>query len=159
MKNVFFPLIFSIIMLSISACGPSYIFDNDKEIANKTWLYKDSINFYVPIEDISSTYNVILSVTHDEEFGNENAYVNVFVKSPDGKRTKNQVSVEMADKAGQWRGRCSGGSCVLETMLQESAKFPQKGNYTFTIIQNNRMDSLQLVEKIGLKLQKQAKEN
>ena len=72
-------------------------------------------------------------------------------------RTKNQVSVEMADKAGQWRGDCSGNSCSVQTLLQEGAKFPQKGHYIFTISQNNRIDSLQFIEKIGLKLQKQAK--
>ncbi len=157
MKKIFFIPFFSTLIFAISACGPSYIFDKNKEIANHTWLYKDSVNFEIPIEDISSTYNVILEVTHGEEFGNENAYINVFVKSPDGKRTKNQVSVEMADKTGQWRGNCSNGACSIATILQEGAKFPQKGNYTFTIMQNNRMDSLQLIEKIGLKLQKQAK--
>ena len=153
-KNLFFQLAFCLFVLTITSCGPSNIFEKNYEIANKTWLYRDTLNFDVAINDIATPYNVFLDVTHNADFGNENAYVTIFVKSPDGKRTSNQVSVEMADKIGQWRGKCSGGSCSLHIPLQENAKFPQKGTYIFTIAQNNRIDSLNLIEKVGLSIAK-----
>ncbi len=136
--------------LLLTSCGPNYIFNKDYPIANKTWLYRDTLNFDVAIEDTSTRYNIFLDIAHSDDFANENAYVNIFTKAPNGKRTKNILSVEMADKTGQWLN----GSCLVHIPLQENVQFQQKGNYIFTIAQNNRTDSLQMIESVGLKVEK-----
>ncbi|MEY4926092.1 MAG: hypothetical protein RI894_528 [Bacteroidota bacterium] len=149
-KKILFQLLAATSALLLTSCGPNYIFKKDYPIANKTWLYRDSLNFEVAIEDTASLYTIFLDLTHSDDFASENAYINIFTKSPDGKRTKNLLSVEMADKTGQWRN----GSSSVHLPLQENVHFQQQGNYIFTIAQNNRIDSLQMIESVGFKVEK-----
>lgn len=147
-------LILSITILSLAfclqSCGPNYIYTKEYTIQNNIWCYRDSLTFEVPIDDNKAKYTFSLLLSHGNDFPNENVYVTIATKSPDGTRASKQVSLELADKTGQWRN----SSCQAFVPVIEKATFSKAGKYIVTVAQNNRRDSLEMVEKIGLKVEK-----
>ena len=138
------------LVFSLQSCGPNYIYTKEYTIQNNTWCYRDSLTFDVPIEDEKAKYTFSLLLSHGNDFPNENVYVTLATKSPDGTRASKQVSLELADKTGQWRNT----SCQALVPVIENATFSKAGKYSITVAQNNRRDSLEMIEKIGLKVEK-----
>jgi gliding motility-associated lipoprotein GldH len=134
-----------------SGCGNAYIFDETKTVNGDFWQYKDSLTYTVEVTDTAKRYDIIATVTHDAEYTNENVYVQIGTKFPDGKAQSDLISLELADKKGQWHGKGS-STVALDIPLQQHARLNQKGKYRFSFKQFTRTDSLQGVKSVGLKL-------
>ncbi len=144
-------LLFTLFLVS---CGPDYAFREKKNIQGDSWTYTDSLTFQPVIEDTLALYALYLDVEHTTNFPFQNLYVLIHTGFPDGRRLSEQVSLELADRAGNWYGRCSGERCQLRIPLQETAFFQQPGPYTITIEQNTRRDPLPGVSALAFALQK-----
>ncbi len=138
------------LVLLLAGCGPDYIFKEYQTIDSKGWDYNKRIDFQFEINDTSKVYNLILDVMHADTFASENAYVKVYTTFPDGKKTEQQLSLELASKTGNWFGKCSSGSCNLLIGLQENVVFAQSGTYKFSLEQFGRSNPLTGLSKIGL---------
>jgi gliding motility-associated lipoprotein GldH len=148
-KYLYIALLSAIFLIS---CGNKYVFDETKSVNGDFWQYKDSLTYTVNIVDTAARYDIIATITHDEAYANENLYVKIGTKFPDGKAQQDLISLELADKTGQWYGKGS-STVVLDIPLQQRAHLNQKGKYTFSFKQYTRNDSLQGIKSVGLKLQ------
>jgi gliding motility-associated lipoprotein GldH len=152
-KYFYIALLGAIFLIS---CGNKYTFDETKSVNGDFWQYKDSLTYTVDIVDTAARYDIIATVTHDDTYANENLYVKIGTKFPDGKAQQDLISLELADKTGQWYGKGS-STVALDIPLQQRARLNQKGKYTFSFKQYTRNDSLQGIKSVGLKLQAIAK--
>lgn len=132
-------------LLSFSSCGPNYIFDTRKEISEAGWAYADPVSFSFNIKDTAKIYNLWLEVGHTPSYANQNLYTRIQTVFPDGNKLSEVVSLELADKSGQWLGTCSGQTCALKVPLQMGTYFNQLGEYTLEMEQYMRKDSLKEV--------------
>lgn len=133
-----------------SACSPGTLVKESQDVQDGVWTYADSLLFQVVIEDTSRLYDISLLVKHDKSYAYQNLYVKVHTRFPSGKILSPSVSLEVADKSGQWLGKCSGRACRVEIPIQQNAYFEEKGAYTFTLEQYMRVDSLPGIRSIGL---------
>ena len=131
-----------------TACGPDYLFQEERTIPNGQWTYADTLDYAINIEDTIAIYNLYLELEHASTYGFQNLYVRIHTRFPDGQRPVKVVSLELADKAGVWAGDCNSKRCAVRIPIQENAYFNQPGDYLFTIEQYMRQDSLPGVESV-----------
>lgn len=129
-------------LLLLPACGPDLIFDTVKEVPDKGWAYGDTLNFTFEIGDTNRVYNLWLEVHHAVDYKTQNLYTKLHTTFPDQQTLEEVVSLELADKAGQWYGKCGSEGCILRVPLQSDAYFNQPGQYKLAVEQYTRRDTL-----------------
>jgi gliding motility-associated lipoprotein GldH len=139
-RHIALPLYLS--LLAFAACGRDYVCRHNESIDDEQWAYEDSLRFAFHIEDTARIYELSLTVVHSPDYSFQNLYVRIHTQFPDGHRLSEQVSLELADKAGQWLGRCRGESCRLQIPIQPRAYFEQAGPYNIIIEQYMRQSPL-----------------
>ena len=142
---------FFLAFMGLSSCGPDLIYEQEHAMLGQ-WTYADSVVFTYDIQDIEMGYDLFLEVAHTDVFPTQNLYTRFVTTYPNGLRESEEVSLELADRFGQWLGDCSGETCVLNIPLQRGARYPEAGNYGLTIHQYGRQDSLQALNGMGLSI-------
>lgn len=137
-------------VLLFSGCGPNFTYDAKQELPETGWAYTNPVAFPFEVQDTNKLYNLWLDVTHTATYKNQNLYTKIHTTFPDGHQISEVVSLELASKAGEWFGECSGQSCVLRVPLQMDTYFNQSGKYEIGIEQYMRQDSLAGVQSLRL---------
>lgn len=136
-----------------AACQPKAVLDEKKTFPEGQWRHADTLNFEALIEDTTGRYDLFLDLEHSPDFRNQNMYVKIHTRFPDGQRPGKLVSLELAGKAGDWFGRCNTNRCRLTIPIQTQAFFDKPGTYLFTIEQYTRLDPLPGVMSLGMRIQ------
>lgn len=131
-----------LLLLSLSACGPATIVDEARPISEPGWAYADSLSFSADIQDTTKIYDIVLEVEHGTDYGFQNLYTRIGTTFPGGERQQQVLSLELADRAGVWQGKCNSKSCTTRIPLQTGAFFQQIGTHQFTFVQYMRTDTL-----------------
>lgn len=153
-----YPFIFFLsLVLSLSACGPDYLFEEEKTIQNGEWSYRDTLDFKFTVTDTTALYNISVGFVYADSFPNQNIYVKFYTRFPDGKRLSRPLSFDFFDPIGNPAGKCSGGSCTAQIPIQQNAFFEKAGEYTITLEQFGRKDPLPGLESIALSVEKTGK--
>lgn len=152
-KFNFFLFVFSFSLFLIG-CGKDFEYQKKYEIADNSWSYPDSLNFNFNIEDTTRIYNLFLEVEHQDNYSFQNLYTQIHTKFPGGERLSETLSLELADKAGNWMGGCSGSTCTLLIPIQQNAFFNAEGSYEITIEQYMRKNPIDGIISISFMLEK-----
>lgn len=128
------------------------VFEKELVIENEEWTYEDSLTFGFEIHDTLSPYSLLLNISHTPEYGFQNLYVQMHTTFPSGKMEKQLVSLELANQAGVWNGKCSGRNCSVEIPLREKTKFRETGQYSLSIEQYMRKSPLAGLKSMKLSL-------
>lgn len=150
----YLPFLLLLLSGTLASCGSGYIYQKTWSIAETGWDYADSLVFEFEATDTAGRFDLLLDLAHADTFGNQNLYIRIHTYFPDGKSDTRSVSLELADKAGYWFGRCRSGNCSLQLVLQEAAVFQQAGTYRFVIEQYTRVNPLPGVKSLSLAVQK-----
>lgn len=141
-------------LLSLSACGPNYLFEDEKKIANGQWAYSDTLDFKFTVTDTTALYNILVDFVYADSFPNQNIYVKFYTRFPDGRRLNKPLSFDFFDPIGNPAGKCSGGDCRAQIPIQENAFFEKTGEYVITLEQFGRKDPLPGLKSVGLAVEK-----
>jgi len=147
-----------VLLITLSACDQNRVFEEYKSVKGGSWKYDDSIQFKINIEDTAQRYNLFVDVRHNFYFDWRNLWVKVITEYPNHKTELSSVNLPLSASDGVWYGKCSGDICEMRVGIQENAIFPQKGIYTFTIIQDMRQNPLDKIIDIGMRVEKYEKE-
>ena len=140
-----------------TACGPDYLFEEEKSIQNAQWTYRDTLDFRFNIQDTSALYNLSVAFTYADSFPNQNLYIKFYTKFPDGKRLSKPLSFDLFDPEGKPAGKCSGGSCRTNIPIQQNAFFEKAGEYVITLEQFGRKEALSGIKAVGLTVERTEK--
>ena len=152
MKNLLL-VVSMLTIFTLLGCGPNYIFDETIDIAEKGWSYEDTLNFEVEITDTLEIYNLYFDIEHSTDYAKQNIYVLIYTQFPSGERIKERVAIDLADKTGRWHGDCNAEKCNLRVNIQKGAFFNLAGKHVFTIEQFMRVDPLQGIKSISLRIE------
>lgn len=153
MKNVTW-LFVGVCTLVLNSCNQNVIVDNNNPLQNETWSYEQQQDFIVPIEDTTIQYNIYINIRHSFHFEWRNLWVEIKTQFPSGKKLSKRVNLALSEADGKWFGDCSSDDCFIQIPIQENALFPEKGNYTFSIAQDMRINPLRNISNVGLKVEK-----
>lgn len=153
MKNklAFIPLL--LLIGCLSSCGPDFIYEKDYDLANEAWTYSDTLDFKINITDTTAIYNLYLDMEHSTDYAFQNIYLQVYTLYPNGKRIKELLPIDIADKTGKWYGNCDSDMCQLRVNLQEGAFFNATGDYVITLEQYMRKKSLLGLKSLALRIE------
>ncbi len=138
--------------LFLIACGPETVYQERFTLDKAVWNYADSLEFSFEITDTTRSYNLLLDVHHRKGYPYQNLYTQIHTYFPSGKASDQLVSLELADRAGQWFGNCRGQNCRLTIPLQQAVHFNETGAYRLVLEQYLRRDSIPDVQEIGLRI-------
>ena len=71
-------------------------------------------------------------------------------------KMEKRVNLPLCESDGKWYGSCLGDNCDIAVEIQHDAKFPMAGRYTFTIRQDMRVNPLENIKSVGLRVEKTA---
>jgi gliding motility-associated lipoprotein GldH len=140
-----------------TACGPNYLFEEEKDIQTEGWTYADTLDFRFSIADTAALYNLSVAFSYADTFPNQNVYIKFYTKFPDGKRLSKPLSFDLFDPEGKPAGKCSGGTCSTNIPIQQNAFFEKPGEYVITLEQFGRREALPGIKTIGLMVEKTEK--
>ncbi|MCB9344200.1 MAG: gliding motility lipoprotein GldH [Lewinellaceae bacterium] len=151
-------LVFSLLgLLLLNSCGDNYLFNEEKEIANGSWSYQDTLNYTISVGDTSQLYNLYVAFEHADTFRYQNIYLKLHTLFPDGSRTSRLRSFDLYDIEGKSKGECSGHTCEVKSLLQDNLYFNQIGDYTITLEQFTRSNPLLGVNSVAILMEKAEK--
>jgi len=136
---------------SLVSCGEQPFYSESKEI-NESWISTDSLAFNMPASDTSNIYNMMISFDHTVDYPFQNIYFKLSTTFPSGRYASDIININLADKAGNWFGHCSGGTCTISTPLRDPFSFSESGTYRISIEQYTRSEALSGVRRVGLEL-------
>jgi len=140
-------------LLTFIGCKEDFYFESERVLTADQWSYQDSLDFTFSIADTSALYNLYLDINHSTEYPYQNVYLNVATLFPSGKRIKERLPIDFADKTGRWYGNCDSEWCKLRVNLQQDAFFNEIGKHTITLEQNMRVNPLPGIRQLSIKLE------
>jgi gliding motility-associated lipoprotein GldH len=145
---------FALLTVFLTSCDSrDIIFEKKVELKDKRWTYADSLQYTFPIKDTTKIYSIYLQVAHEQVYPFQNIYLMLHTQFPSGKRIDNRINIDLAEPTGKWNGDCSGDVCELEIPIQEGAYFNETGNYTLTVEQYLRQDTLVGISAVKVMLE------
>ncbi|MBL0084284.1 MAG: gliding motility lipoprotein GldH [Saprospiraceae bacterium] len=150
-------LILFILAVGLSACHSDILFEEKINLPVVGWTVADSVKYQLAIEDTAQNYDMVLRVDALDSYRYQNLYVMINTLFPDGKLEKDVVSLEVSTSGGEWHGKCSSDHCAVPILIQENFRFPKKGNYTITVAQHSRLDTIKGIEALQLSIAKVGK--
>jgi gliding motility-associated lipoprotein GldH len=157
-KTSYHPLIFLFLIgIGMAACNDPYVFKAEQPIGTEGWSYTDTLDFRVPVTDTTQLYNLYIRFTHADTFPNQNIYIKLYTRFPDGKRVSRLRSFDLFDVEGKPIGHCSGDRCETKLLLQDKLYFNQIGEHLITLEQFTRANPLTGIQSLGILLEKTAK--
>ncbi|WP_157976005.1 gliding motility lipoprotein GldH [Lewinella sp. IMCC34191] len=151
MSNRFF---LALTVLLFASCGPDVVYQEKTDFGPDGWPYADSVSFAFPITDTTATYDLVLTVDHTQDFVSQNFYVHLRTHLPGGTVLEQPLSLELADKFGEWYGDCDSEDCTTDISIQEGTRFPQAGEHRLVVGQYSREDPLPEITGLGFRIVK-----
>jgi gliding motility-associated lipoprotein GldH len=130
------------------------VFTDFFEIPEKTWSLSDIPSFDVPINDTLNSNNIWLMIRTGSDYPYRNIYLFVTASTPGGITITDTLQYDLADEKGNWYGKGFGNIHALNLPYKTNVYFPLKGNYMFKIQHGMRIENLNGVYDIGLKVEK-----
>jgi len=146
---------FSIFLLLVSSfllssCGTKTVFEEYKKFDNLSWGRFKYLNFEVPIENIDSEYDILVSIRHLPEIPYKEMEINLtFYLPSDEMRTADHV-FELVDEEGNKLSKCLGDFCDIDFPVRKSFVFNDTGIVKFEIENKYTKTEMPGILEVGL---------
>lgn len=146
-------LIFFAACLFLS-CDPSRVYDKYKDIKDASWNKNDHVKFDVQIDDTVSYNNVYINIRNSGDYRFSNLYLFMSTVYPDLKVSVDTIECILANKEGKWLGKGLGDIKDSQMLLKKNVRFHKTGIYSFEFEQAMRVDVLDGIKSIGIRIEK-----
>ena len=135
------------------SCDKNRYFEQNSELENSQWYYKNTKEFKLSIDDTLSLFNFNLNIRNTNEYPYSNLYVFIETIFPDSAIARDTVELQLADINGKWLGDGNGKYKYNSFVLRKAMRFVKTGDYVFSIQQGMRADSLMGISDVGIRLE------
>ena len=116
------------------------------------WTSEDRLTLNFDVKDSTARHDLVLKILHSKDYSWENLYIRVGNITPESDTMMAPVSLELANKKGQWQGDCSSSTCTAEVVLQEHFFFSKPGSYTIWVEPYMRINPIPEIQSVSLGL-------
>ena len=152
-EKLFASTVLFLLLCSMIACGDKYVYASEKAIPEASWSFADTLDFTIPVADTSKLFNLYIEFTSLDSFANQNIYLKIHTRFPNGKRVQRVRSFDLYDVSGKPLGKCSGNTCTTKILLQNNLYFNQLGDHLITLEQFTRANPLGGISQVGLMME------
>ncbi len=147
MRLVLGCVFFCLLMFSYS-CQKNYAFSQSQLIPEGVWTYQNILKYEFDIPDTESLYDLYLEIDYLTSFPYQNVYVNIFTGQNPMEMKETQLSLDLSNKLGIWKGDCTEERCTYLMPLQKSIFFQKTGKQLLWIEQYSRDEQLRGIQSV-----------
>lgn len=136
------------------SCNPNQIYREFHELKGFQWERGQVQTFDVAIEDAAKSYDVIFGYRYTMGFSDQAIRFKMDITGPSGFNQLQEYSVGIMDEKGDYIGEPSLDIWDIETKIIEGIKFPEAGQYSFSISHTMPSDEVYFTMEVGLLLEK-----
>jgi gliding motility-associated lipoprotein GldH len=144
-------LILTIGLVVFSSCETKPYYDKTYSFKGKTWNQRLKPEFVVPVEQTNQYFDFIIAIRTTTDYKFNNLWIYLNTTTPNNKKGRDPFQIRVANNDGTWRGTKT-GTVVENQLLFKRRKFPEKGNYKFTIEQAITEKTVGEILDIGLRV-------
>ncbi len=150
-KEIF---ILSLCLFLFWGCNKNDVFFEYKSIPDFIWNRDSSMNINYQINDTIKRYNSYIHIRHNSEYPFQNLYLLIEKKIDSTIISRDTLEIVIADKYGKWLGDGVGAIREISVPYQHNIMFDKSDNYELNVTHLMKIDNLEGVEKIGLRIEK-----
>lgn len=139
-------------LIGLSACDDTMVFEENKAIPSGHWPSTDAVIFDVVINDTIQRHDMFVNVRNGDAYAYSNLYLFVEINFPNGKRSVDTLECFLADPSGRWYGSGLGDMYDNRFLFKQNKSFPLPGQYRVSIQQAMRDDVLKEIYDIGFRV-------
>ena len=143
-----------LISLFVGCSNNDVFFEEYIEIPNQTWANTNIPYFEFEIPDTIQRYNMYFNIRHTSAFEYQNLWVFRTMEVPGGQMHRDTLQFILQDDQDRWLGTSSGDIRDGSILINTKFRFPYIGKYKMSFEQAMRVDELEDVSDIGLKIEK-----
>lgn len=144
-----------ILAATLSACSDHALVDQYHELPDEGWQYEHIITDTFEVTNPDYYHQVFANLRITGDYTYANIYLKLNITSPDSTTKSEIITVDLADKSGKWLGTGLGNVITYQTPILHRKYLTQKGKYTVKIEQNMRLQTLQNVRAVGIRVEQQ----
>ncbi|MDZ7743353.1 MAG: gliding motility lipoprotein GldH [Bacteroidota bacterium] len=141
------PLLFNL------ACNNASFYSKSIDLEG-SWNRADTAGFCVNVEDTGQPYNFYVDIRNNQDYRYSNLYIFMHTSFPNGNTMHDTIEFILAKKDGEWIGRGMGSVKENNILVRPGLVFPVAGEYCFRLEQAMRVEDLQGIEDIGIRIEK-----
>lgn len=148
---------FALLLMScLQACDSSRLFDQDHDMADTVWPVDSVQRFTFNIADTSASYNLFYKIRNSPDYGYYNLYLRFSLEDSLHRVVKSELQevILFDPKTGKPYGSGLGSIFSHNFPAATNYKFPYPGNFSFSVHQYMRTESLDGIHSIGLRIER-----
>lgn len=153
MKKFGFSILF-LGLLFLTSCDENRVYEKNEDIYLFEWDYEDKKVFEIEILD-KLPKTIFVNFRHTYFFEARNVILDLEIRTPKDSIYQIPINMLLSEPNGKWYGECSGDICDIKTPINEftNYSFLDTGKYTFTLVQNMRVNPLPNVMSVGIRVE------
>lgn len=138
--------------LLLAACQPQAIYDSYVTMNRESWATDSLAVFDIPVDDTSTVYDIFVNIRNTTNYRFQNLYIFADIIAPNGARQRDTLEFFLADDTGAWLGRGHGALRDHRFLYRQGVRFAAPGNYQFQLQQGMRVNPLQGIANMGIRI-------
>jgi gliding motility-associated lipoprotein GldH len=157
-KNRPFFVLLCCITAVFYSCNKGVMYQKYISIPDNTWVANKPVTFTVPVDDTINYYNVYVNIRQANDYDFGNIYLFIDITAPGNRTERDTMDCILADNSGRWLGQGLGDIWDNKLWFKRHTRF-HSGEYKFTYTQAMRVDTLEQIMDVGLRIEKEQAQN
>ncbi len=115
----------------------------------KGWPIEDTLQYSFNIDDTEGSYKVKFNLRVSDEYKYRNMFLFTKTIFPDNAQKIDTLQFILSDEEGNSYGKGISANKELEFVIDDAARFVQRGHYSFEVLQGMRDNPLEGVNSLG----------
>jgi gliding motility-associated lipoprotein GldH len=145
--------IIGVILIGLTACDRNVLYEKNERIPDASWNKNQKLEFLVDIPDTLKPHHIFINIRNLNNYPMSNLFLFVSITSPDELFNRDTVLYYLAEPSGKWVGKGFGNVWSNRYRYKSNVRFPVSGTYRFEIQQAMRIDDLEGISDIGLRVE------
>ncbi len=134
-------------------CVRNSVYSEFRSVPVTGWDTDSVLTYTWSIDDTAATYRILIDIRHTERYPYQNLWF--FINKPYSSTplllsTQDTIEFYLADERGQWLGKKRGGYIEMPVLYEEAYRFDSVGQYSLSIQQGMRSESLRGISDVGV---------
>jgi gliding motility-associated lipoprotein GldH len=142
---------------ALASCDSNRVYETNKDFDDGFWPMKDTARFVFTIDDTTQTFHVKINVRNTLDYETARLFMNYSMHDSSGNVMRRQLQEFFLfdRKTGEPFGKSGLGDVYQHAFTTEpNIKFPYRGKYEVRLNHMMRVDSLQEVMSVGVRVEK-----
>lgn len=140
-------------------CDKSRIVDENKELPEYGWYYKNRLKFDFEIKDTNRTYNLYVNLRVGNDYPFSNCFIKIHQKNPGKDPISYREEITLIGEEGNWLGKGLGDLYDFQVLVKERVRFNALGLYQIELEQHMRRDTLPYIHAAGIRVEDYQEKN